>query len=190
MSLTVKTEWDTAALRAMAERLSARNFSRAMSVAVNASAKTLRGKARSRVAKRMGIPGKAVDKSFKVEPFAEPSSLLADVVGTGRAIPLINFAAKMKGEGTTAKAWGEGKLYPSTFVATMKSGHTGVFKRVGDRRSEEGNELGIKELWGPGVAQEMSREEVLGAIAGEGSDLLQRNVQRQLQRYLFKQGGG
>lgn len=69
-------------------------------------------------------------------------------------IPLVDFGARGpepsrgRGRGVTYKigSGGRGRLN-SAFLATMKSGHRGVFRRVGTKR------LGIIELYGPSLGQ-------------------------------------
>jgi hypothetical protein len=72
---------------------------------------------------------------------------------TGARMPLIAFNAKGpepsrgRGRGVTASLKGGQGLYPNAFIARMKSGHRGVFKRLGRLR------LPIVELFGPSMPQ-------------------------------------
>jgi len=50
----------------------------------------------------------------------------------GRRTPLVNFGAKQKGAGVSVRITRR-KIVKGTFLATMKSGHTGVFWRTGER---------------------------------------------------------
>lgn len=59
---------------------------------------------------------------------------VAQLAVEGARIPLYDFRAKQTKRGVTAKVEGQRKVYPGTFIATMKSGHTGVFGRRGKTR--------------------------------------------------------
>lgn len=52
----------------------------------------------------------------------------------------------------------EGRLLPGSFIARMRSGHVGVFKRLGKTRNP------IVELRGPSVALVFSRKRITGKI--------------------------
>jgi hypothetical protein len=71
---------------------------------------------------------------------ATPGSPRAQVRFTGKAIPLIDFkGARQTDEGVEALVWiddGE-RLAARAFIATMPSGHMGVFKRRPSRGSRQ-----------------------------------------------------
>lgn len=71
----------------------------------------------------------------------------ASIIATGRGIALSKFRARQlkKGVSVSVKK-GTRKLLPGRFIATMKSGHKGVYTRKSKTR------LPIKELYGPGAA--------------------------------------
>lgn len=161
-------------------RLSPPRLQQALSVGVNTTAKQIRTSAARKVAKQGGLKRKDVDPAIRVFPYSTPSTLTAFVRGSGRPIALFKFNAKQTGKGVTANAWGVRKLYKGTFIATMKSGHTGVFARTTKKR------FPIKELWGSGVTQVMSQAIVMSELEAEAKEKLTANVVRQLKRYAFK----
>lgn len=65
-------------------------------------------------------------------------------------IPLYKLGARQGKSGASVANRG---TYPGSFIATMKSGHAGVFKRVGDER------LPIRELFGPNPASDIFNHE-------------------------------
>ena len=80
---------------------------------------------------------------------AKPSHQVAALRASGRRIPLIKLRARQVRKGVSFSA-GKGKgrkLVPGGFVATMRSGHKGTYKRTSKRR------LPITELHGPSVPQ-------------------------------------
>lgn len=120
--------------------------------ALRRTAQQIKTRAVRLLAKEMGVAQKQIRKSVFVRPVK--GEVRVQIVGQGFAMRLAEFVAKgkrqpgsfRKGTGVKAKAWGKAKTYKGSFVAEMDSGHVGVFTRTGKAR------LGIKELWGPGVA--------------------------------------
>jgi len=66
----------------------------------------------------------------------------------------------------------EGRLIPGSFIAALKSGHVGVFKRVGAGR------LPIRELFGPSVALVFSRKRIISKL----TDYLKTKVPEEIKR--------
>lgn len=151
-------------------------LNRALSVAVNQSARQVRTMASRKVAAGMGARRKDVDRAVTIRPMSTPATLEAIVRGRGVPLPLILFGARQTKAGVSAKAWGETKIYPGSFMATMKSGHRGVFIRKTRKR------FPIKELYGPGVAQVMAKEAVTASLESYAIERLEANVMRQLDR--------
>jgi hypothetical protein len=112
----------------------------------------------------------------------------------GRRIPLIEFRARGpvpsrgRGRGVTATLPSGAGRYPHAFIATMRSGHTGVFQRVpGAQRhgpAPHRSQLPIYELRGPSLPH------VFAKYAGEGlargQESLLKNLQSELQFALSK----
>lgn len=100
-----------------------------------------------------------------------------------RRIPLMKFGAKQtaKGVSYTIKKSGGRKFIESAFIATMKSGHQGVFKR------KTAGRLPIIELFGPSVGEVF---EGSGKIAKEitvsAYKKLQKNIDDQIKLQLAK----
>ena len=86
-------------------------------------------------------------------PIREASLTQAEAAfGAGlKRMPLIHFKARGpepsrgKGRGVTYALTGSRNRVPNAFIATMTSGHRGVFKRIGTKR------LPIVELYGPSL---------------------------------------
>lgn len=73
----------------------------------------------------------AIRKSFTHRP-AHPNKLTTELYPSGRAVPLIAFNARQTKKGVRVRIRGASKLYAHSFIATMKSGHRGVFLRAGE----------------------------------------------------------
>jgi hypothetical protein len=77
---------------------------------------------------------------------ATPTTLRATISASGSRVPLIMFNAReRRGRGVTARLPGGAGQYPHAFIATMTSGHRGVFTRTSKAR------LPIAELHGPSI---------------------------------------
>ncbi|RUX20027.1 hypothetical protein EOA27_09640 [Mesorhizobium sp. M2A.F.Ca.ET.037.01.1.1] len=178
--LEIRADWNTAEVRALMRKIQGARLHQALSVAVNTTAKQVRTNAARIVAKQGGLKRADVDPSIRIYPYSKPTTLTATVRGSGRPIALVKFAARQTKTGVNANAWGVRKLYKGTFIATMRSGHEGVFIRTSKKR------FPIKELWGSGVTQVMSQAIEQGQLVTDAQDRLTTNVIRQLKRYAFK----
>lgn len=92
---------------------------------------------------------------------ATPKKLYAAIYAKGRRIPIIklNPKARQDNAGVSYKNKGRGRIHiPHAFLATMKNGHRGVFKRKGTAR------LPITELMGPSLPKVFSNEVILRAL--------------------------
>lgn len=115
----------------------------------------------------------AIKKGIKVER-ATMANLRAAVIAQGRPIPLIEYSAnELKGKGVSVSVLNGRKLIKGAFIATMPSGHRGVFvreenakhKKMMTRGKPSWHALGIRELFGPAVPDGMANKEVAEAFA-------------------------
>ena len=96
-----------------------------------------------------------------------------------KRIPLIRFGARETNKGITYKKAGERVLIRHAFKATMKSGHTGVFKRKLSAR------LPISELRGPSLGQVfVSAQDEANRIYRESMQRLSKNIHDQVRLIL------
>jgi hypothetical protein len=80
----------------------------------------------------IAIKKKDLDQNIVIEQARDGNVLTGGVVSTkGALAPLSVLGAKQTTGGVTAKVYQKGDrvAYPSAFVATMKSGHVGVYRR-------------------------------------------------------------
>lgn len=86
-------------------------------------------------------------------------ALTAEVKAVGRNTPIIEFGARQTRKGVTVGvSKGKRKLLRSAFIATMKSGHTGVYWRKGKKR------LPIQEVHTIGVTHALASIAVTAAM--------------------------
>lgn len=143
----ISSDIDTAVadLQAMPPRVkkaTARSLNRAIKAAQTFMSRSM--------AKDTGLKVADVKAGFTLRQ-AYPENLSASLRAGGTRMPLVLFNAKgpepSRGRkvGVTYKLRGEGTTLPSAFIATMTSGHRGVFLRIGTGR------LPIRELFGPSL---------------------------------------
>lgn len=121
-----------------------------------------------------GLPVGAIKKAMNVT--VDGDGLSATIEAKGKRIPLIDFKARGpepsrgKGRGVSYSNPGGGRgRNEHAFIATMPSGHRGVFQRAGNamatrRRDGRGwSGLPIKELFGPSIVWVFMKFLALGA---------------------------
>jgi hypothetical protein len=147
--------------------------------ALNRSVTSMQTAMAREVSKDMGIKVGDAKKAMRVQK-ATDSTMKADVIASGARLPLIAFGAKGpepsrgKGRGVTARMQGGRNRYPHAFIATMRSGHRGVFQRTsvpGGPRSP------IRELKGPSIPHVFNKHASIGLERGE--EALVTNLQHE-----------
>ena len=145
----------------------------AVSRALNRSAVTTKTVMQRNVADDTKLPSRTVAKQLRIEEARpSPERLRARIIITGARIPLADFKARQTRRGVTADVGTGRKLYPSTFLAKMKSGHEGVFGRRGKAR------LPIDERFGPSLPHVFEKHISEGLARGEES--MQKNLAHEL----------
>lgn len=120
---------------------------------------------------------------------ATAGSLTAKVVSSGRPVPLIKYGARQTGKGVSVDVLHGRKLIAGAFIATMPSGHTGVYVRMGNRHKRvmkagkpAWSALPIKELFGPsvpdGLANQAVQEALQRLIEDKFPELLRQQIKR------------
>jgi hypothetical protein len=126
--------------------------------ALNRTADTVLSRANREVSKDLGLKQKDSRAGFRRERATEakPEAL---VIATGKRIPLIDFAARQVRRGVSYRIGVQGrKTLFGAFIATMRSGHRGVFKRRGRER------LPIDERLGPSIPKSFINKRVQAVL--------------------------
>lgn len=155
----------------------------ALSRAMNRAVVTARTVMAREIAEDTALGVRAVTKELKVTN-SRPDSLRARLSVSGSKIPLIEWkptASKRNGVRAKLPPPGKGR-YPHAFIATMKSGHRGVFQRktlgTGSKR------LPIHELHGPALPSVFAKLSPKAIVAGQES--LLKNFEHELEFELSK----
>ncbi len=136
------------------------------------------------VAEDTGIKVGAAKAAIDVQPATEMKHAVRLVI-RGAQIPLINFRARGpepsrgRGRGVTAKLKGGRGSYPNAFIATMPSGHRGVFQRSTTKKMRNrGNRAAIYELHGPSLVKVFRKYRPAGLVAG--MEALEKNLRHEM----------
>ncbi len=172
MALRLDIQVDTSALQRRLDALGA-DAPRAVVRALNRTAASVQTQAVRALATEVGLKQTEVRKAMAVRQ-ATRDRPTAAVIVTGKRIPLLAFGARATRKGITYRiGTGGRKLVPSGFLATMRSGHRGAFKRKGKRR------LPIAELFGPSLPHVAVKAKIMGALRSHAATLLGKNLEHE-----------
>lgn len=102
---------------------------------------------------------------------AYPETFEYEVVARSSTTPLSYFKPHQTKAGVVASPWGQRRLFTGTFIATMKSGHLGVWaheagaaqyvRRISPTSGRSyWSQSNIRQLFGPSIAKEMMKEPI------------------------------
>ncbi len=142
---------------------------------VNRAVAQTRTQARRQVQEEVALKARDVNAAI-VGRRAVRGQLAGAVEILNKPIPLHRYGAKQTRKGVTVRVKKSGgrKLVGGHFVATMRSGHVGVFRRKGDNR------LPIRERFGPSVLQVLNDQGQTQRILKFASRSLQKELVRRL----------
>jgi len=127
--------------------------------AVNKTLRPVQSTAVKAIANDIGVKQKFVRKATRINR-AHFNNLNGFVEATGKRLPIIQIdpRAKQNASGISYKSKGGRQQIPHAFLVTTKSGHKGVFKRVGKPR------LPITELRGPSIPKVFLERSIIKAM--------------------------
>ncbi|KKM71004.1 hypothetical protein LCGC14_1434970 [marine sediment metagenome] len=152
-----------------------RKFPRAIKRAVKRAGTAGRAVMTKEIAADTGLPSKRIKQEIRINQLGDTGVQLEV---RGRRIPLIDFKAKGpepsrgRGRGVSYRLPGGRGRAPHAFIATMPSGHRGVFRRRGSARSP------IIQLHGPSLVRVFEKFLPLGAKRAE--EALVKNLRSEI----------
>ncbi len=171
--MKIEIKVDMKGLNETIEALSPAKFQKAIIRALDRTAKQGKVAAQKIIREEYNI--KLHDISSKIKTDIHPSKLEAVITATDRSIPLIEFAARQIKTGVSFQVKrGSRKTIKSAFIASMKSGHRGVFTRIGKKR------LPIKQLYTIGVAEMFGSKKVIEAIKKRIYEQWEKNITHEI----------
>lgn len=138
-------------------------FPKAGASALNKMAQQAKSEASRRIRSRYNIKKGDLDSNFRLRR-ASVNNLSAIVTASGNPLPLYDFGARQTKAGVSVMVLkGQRKVVQPidgrrAFIATMSSGHVGVFVRKGKSR------LPIQELSSLSIPQMFGTKNVMGAL--------------------------
>lgn len=152
--------------------------------ALNRTGTTVRAAASREIRNEYKLSAASVREQLKVIR-ASRSNLEVRVRATGRRIGLIDFNARQTRQGVTVqiKTGGGRKLIRSAFLATMKSGHLGVFSRgryAGGKFVPGRSRLPITELTSLSLPKAFSNQKVMKQLVTLATETFIKNFQHEL----------
>lgn len=126
---------------------------------------------------------------------AAPGNMRATVVASGKPIPLINYGARQTAKGVSVSVLKGRKVIAGAFIATMPSGHKGVFvrepgakhKKVGKGSQASWHALPIRELYGPSIPDGLANKAVQAALLSLIEDKFPKLLEHE-QAWLARRG--
>lgn len=178
MATTVSMTFNLdAVLRQMNVTLT-RGINAAAARAINRTLTSERAAIGSDIAKNMGIRVGTVKDAMTIEK-ATTSAPVGRLLAKGKRIPRIEFNARgpepSRGRGRGVSYRGEaGRIrVENAFIATMRTGHRGVFVRRTTKR------LPIRELFGPSIAHVF--EKLVPNGEARRNEVLVKNLQHEIE---------
>lgn len=159
----------------------------AVARAINKSAMSARTEAAREISADIGLRVGLVRGEISVDR-ATPERAIATIGVRGRRIPLIEFGARGKepsrgrGRGVTYRMRGVRMRLPHAFIAQMRSGHRGVFKRTRTKR------LPIVELHGPSLARVFAKDAIVKAVRARYEEAMTKNLPHEIEFELRRLG--
>lgn len=152
--------------------------------ALNKTATTVRAEAARKVGKDYNIRIGAA-KSQMLITRATRNSIKAVISVSGRPIPLVEFDARQTRRGVSVKVKGSRKIVGPAFIATMKSGHRGVYLRemVGGKRA---GRLPIKQLFSLSLPVAFSQRQIMDALLASASGRFVETLKQEMRFVLLK----
>lgn len=147
-----------------------RKLEKALAKATTSAARALRAAATKSVRQRKRFK---VSKLRRALPLRRVNTQEWRMGVSGETMPVASFPYRQVKRGVSvAINQGQRKLIKSAFVATMKSGHRGVFRRVGKSR------LPIEELFTTRVSDVFNDQGMLPAVLGRTQDVFRSTFER------------
>lgn len=187
MSLSISVKWDKSGLASIKPGPLKRAIVAALRKAGATALRDMRSEANKRIRSRKRIKVSYISKALTL---ARPKG--SDVTSmewalrvSGKQVPLVAYPHRQTKRGVSVEVnRGKRTLIRGAFIATMRSGHEGVFRRLGKSR------LPIKELLGSRPVDALLHKGEADAIAARGGKSMADTFARLLPLELGKRDVG
>jgi hypothetical protein len=185
MSITLGIRWDDGPLAALKSGKPAKAAARALKKAGATALRDMRSEASKRVRQRKRLKASLVREAIhmRVNKASSIEGMEWALEVRGKPVPLAAFPHRQGTRGVSVEVnRGKRSLVEHAFVATMRSGHRGIFVREGLTR------LPIRELFGSRPVDALLHQGEADAVAERGRASLEATFARLLPLELAKEG--
>lgn len=185
MSVTITANWDRDALSVLDAGPLKRAAVRALRKAGSTALRDMRSEASKRIRARKRIKGRYITRALSLRRAkgSDIARMSWALEVDGDPVPLVAYPHRQTKKGVSVEVnRGKRTLVAGSFVASMKSGHTGVFRRRGKAR------LPIQELRGSRPVDALLHEGEADAVAARGGKSFGETFARLLPIEFAKEG--
>jgi len=168
---------------------------KAVKSAIPRAVNHLKANASREIRKEYAISHKDLRTKENVTVRNSGNGLAAEVIFKDNKLPLYRFfvTPKLPTKKPTPvqakiKLNSAPKISVKAFIATMKSGHTGVFERVTQERDGEAVTV-LKERYALAIPQMLANDDVRNSLVAEAASKFNERVNHEITRILTMQGG-
>jgi hypothetical protein len=189
--------------------LQKKEASKILSQAINKTLPGVRTDAVQEIYDVLALTKTAIRKYMKIKKYSKPTDLKGVFDVTSKPIPLINYQATQTKKGVSVRVLrgGSKSLIKHAFIATMPSGHKGVFWRESKQRGQiwpSGQKrivptvstlplvkyrLGIRELFGMRATDVLDHGTHMEVVLAKAGNRYDKNVAAAYNFWLSKQKG-
>jgi hypothetical protein len=165
MTVSINATWDRSQMKALEDGPFKSALKRALRKAGATALRDMRSEASKRIRTRKRISSRYVSRALSLRrpSGGDINSMKWSVLVSGEPVPLVAYPARQTAKGVSVEVnRGKRTLIKGAFIATMKSGHKGVFRRRGKAR------LPIDELRGSRPVDALLHEGEAQGVADRG----------------------
>jgi hypothetical protein len=174
------------------EQIGNRSARAALSRSIGRAAITVRKEARDIAAKEVNVAKRDINGVVNITRKPTASSLVGEVRIKNKAIALADYLGERQTKkGVTVKVSRRGgrKLIPRAFIATMKSGHRGIFwRKKGSGPTGLAGRLPIDELFAKTVMAALDTPEIINRLMLIARKRMAETMKQELKHRLTPKG--
>lgn len=185
MTVSINVKWDRSAMKALETGPLTGALKRALRKAGSTALRDMRSEASKRIRARKRIKSSYISRALSLSrpSGGDINSMKWAVLVSGEPVPLIAYPVRQTKKGVSVEVnRGKRTLLKGAFIATMKNGHKGVFRRLGKTR------LPIRELLGSRPVDALLHEGEAQGVADRGGVSFAATFARVLPLEIGKRG--
>ena len=196
MVIKVTAKLDTEPLRRRLKQLEKAAARRTLQRSLSKAKRVMKTEARRQVQRRLNVSVRGFNRATKTTTaLRQRRALAAEVRIQGLPVPAIEFRGTRqtkRGVSVQIKPGGARTIWKNSFIATMDSGHRGVFQRhpqkIKPRTKPKYHALSIREMMGPHVIRALDRPRTRRLVTAKGKRAFLDEFDRQVKLSLSESG--